>query len=82
MKLVSVYDTKAQAFLHIATTRTSAEAIRQFESAAQDPKSQFNQFPNDFILYELAEYNELTAEITPHAKHLHLAVAADFINKN
>ena len=79
MKLVAVYDTKAQAHLHIATLRTSGEAIRQFESVCKNPESQFAQHPSDFILKELAEYDEITGLITPHEIPTILATASEFV---
>ena len=63
MILVAVYDTKAEAHLHIATLRTSAEAIRQFESVVKTPESQFNKNPSDYVLKQLADYDELTGQI-------------------
>lgn len=77
MILVSVYDTKALAHLNIATLRTKAEAIRQFESAVKDPKSQFNQHPSDFVLKHVADYNEISGEVTP-IPHAILATASEF----
>lgn len=77
MILVSVYDTKAKAHLNIATLRTPDEAIRQFEQASRDPKSQFAQFPSDFILKKLADYDEFSGEIKP-CLHVTLATASEF----
>lgn len=77
MILVSVYDTKAKAHLNIATLRTQAEAIRQFESACRDPKSQFAQFPSDFILKQVANYDEISGIVEP-IPHANLATAAEF----
>lgn len=79
MKLISVHDVKAKAFLQIATVRTPGEGIRQFESVCRDPKTQFAQFPSDFVLVELADYDELTGIITPHETHRILATASEFI---
>lgn len=78
MKLISVYDKVAQAHLNLATVRTSGEGIRQFEQECQNPQSPFYKNPNDFILKEVADYDELTATITPHEKHIILAIASDF----
>lgn len=81
MILVSVYDTKAAAHLNIATLRTPAEAIRQFEQAARDPKSQFYQFPSDFVLKQVGEYDEFSGIVTP-VPHSILATASEFQQEN
>lgn len=78
MKLITVYDTKAQAHLMVATVRTSAEGIRQFESECKNSSSQFYKHPNDFVLKEIASYDEITAEIIPIIPHNILCTASDF----
>lgn len=78
MKLVTVYDTKAQAHLQLATVRTTAEGLRHFETECKNPNSQFNKYPADFVLKEVADYDELTGIISPYESHKILATAIDF----
>ena len=82
MKLFSVQDTKAQAFMNPAAYRTSAEAIRSFQGSCQDPQTSFAKFPSDFILFEIAEWDELTGTLTPHEKPRSLATASEFASKS
>lgn len=82
MKIVSVQDTKAQAFLNPVIQRTTAEALRTFEAQTQQEGSAFNKHPSDFILFELGEWNELTAEIIVYPKPRALATASEFISKS
>jgi hypothetical protein len=63
--LFAVRDTKADAFMSPFTMRTTAEAIRAFTQSVNDPSTQLYKTPEDFILYELADYNEATGEISP-----------------
>lgn len=80
MKLISVKDVVAAAFLQPITVRTSAEAIRLFENQIKEPTSQFAKNPSDFILYEIADFNELTGTITPLPQPHSLATASQFIS--
>lgn len=79
LKMVSVYDIKAQAFLSPQTVRTTAEGCRLFENACADQNSNFFRFPSDFVLYELAEWDELTGSIYPYEKPQTLATASDYV---
>ncbi|UYD39197.1 MAG: nonstructural protein [Wigfec virus K19_137] len=79
MKLVSVQDTKAQAFLNPAVARTTAEGLRLFESQCKNKESMFALHPADFILFEIGEWNELNGEITPYDKPRAIATASDFV---
>lgn len=78
MKLVTVYDTKAQAHLGVHVARTTAEALRQFESSCKSPDSNFYKFPSDFILFELGEFDEVTGKLTPYDDKRSIATSAEF----
>ena len=64
MKIFTVHDTKAQAYLPPFYMRTTAEALRAFETTVKQKDTQFNQFPSDFNLCELGEFDETTATFT------------------
>lgn len=81
MKIFSVNDSKAEAYLPPIFFRTTAEALRAFESSCDDSNSSFSKYPSDFTLVELGEYDELTAKITTHAQPRILQNAAEFKNK-
>ena len=76
-----VHDKAVGAYLRPFFQRTHAEAIRTFKSAANDPSSPFNQFPNDYTLFYIAEYEEESGNITPLEAHQPLGKALDFIDQ-
>lgn len=78
MKIFSVHDSKAEAYLTPIYFRTKGEAIRAFESTCQDKDSQFNKYPSDFTLVELGDFNELTSLITSLPIPLTLSHASEF----
>lgn len=77
MKLFTIYDSKAEAYLPPITFRTTAEAIRGFIQTVKDPSSQFHKHPADYTLYELGEYNQLSALITTYPSPRPLSNAAE-----
>lgn len=81
-KLFSVYDSKTEAYLPPLAYKTKAEALREFEQAAQSPQSNIGKYPTDYSLFELADFNEDTAEIIPHKIPLLLSNASEFISKS
>lgn len=78
MKMYSIHDSKAEAYLPPIFMRTAGEAIRTFEQTCKDPNSQFSKFPADFTLVELGEFDELSAHIATHDKPRILANASEF----
>lgn len=70
MKIFSVHDAKAEAYLPPFYMRRTGEAERAFSANVKDTSTQFNQFPSDYTLVELGTFDEDTAQIktyeTPH----------------
>lgn len=58
LKMYSVRDAKADVFNTPFFNQTHGEAERNFKKLVNDPKSTVNQFPDDFDLYYLGEYND------------------------
>lgn len=79
MKLFAVLDVKAGYFLQPFSDSSTVGALRGFEVGANDPKSTFNRFPDDFALCELASFDVNTGELVPHAAPLNLATARSVI---
>lgn len=79
MKLVAVQDTVAKAFLSPITVRTTQEGLRVFETAVKNPDHSFHKNPSDFVLFELAEFDETTGVIKPYDKHILLSTASQHL---
>lgn len=71
MKFFTVYDSKASVYLTPFAAPTTGDAIRSFSTAANDPKTNINQYAEDYTLFETAKFQELsgTFEVlkTPHS---------------
>jgi len=65
MKILSVFDSKVQAYSTPFFMRTRAEALRGWQEVVNDPSTAFNKHPEDYTLFELGEFNEDTGAIKP-----------------
>lgn len=71
LKAYSIRDTKGEIFHAPFYQPTYGLAERHFESAVNDPRSTINQFPEDFDLYYVGEYDDQTGkfETPPTPEH-------------
>lgn len=82
LKIFSICDVKAGAFLAPFFQRSSAEALRSFETAVNDPQSTFSRYPTDFTLFELGEFDDASATITLHEAKRPLAGALELVKRS
>lgn len=81
MKLFSIHDAKAEAYLNPLTMQSKGEAVRAFDQACQDKESNFYKYPHDFTLVELGTWDQLTARIDLYSSPVILHNASEFVNK-
>lgn len=77
-KLLSVYDAKINSYKDVFTAEHSGAAIRGFEDAVNNPKTELHQHPEDFYLYELGQYDAEQGLVIPHDIPIALCKAMDF----
>lgn len=58
LQMYSIYDSKAEVYNTPFFSKTHGEAERSFKTLTNDPKSQVNQYPEDFDLYHIGEYDD------------------------
>lgn len=80
-KFYSIYDAKAGFYNKPFLARTKGEALRMFQQAANDTQTQIGLYPEDFILYEIGTFNDLTGDIA-HETHISLGKAIDYVRVN
>lgn len=64
-KVFSIRDQKAECFNLPFFKKTHGEAERDFRAVVNDSKSTVNQFPDDFDLYFIGEYDEVSGVFKP-----------------
>lgn len=65
MKIFSVLDTKADAYMMPICCATAGVALRSFEDSVNDGSSPFYKHPEDYILFEVGSFDEATGILTP-----------------
>lgn len=64
IRMFSVHDKAAGAFLQPFAEKTRASAIRAFSDAVNDEKSQFFAHRADYTLYEVGEFDDANGRYT------------------
>lgn len=64
-KLFAIRDSKTEFFGPPWAKSTHGEAERDFTTLVNDPQSQIFNYPQDYDLYLLGEYDSNTGKITP-----------------
>jgi len=65
MKAFTIYDSKAAVFRTPFFTSTVGEALRPLTDAANKEDHEFCKHPEDYTLFEIGEYDEDHATLTP-----------------
>lgn len=77
LKIFSVYDVKVGAYMNPTLMRSSGEAIRAFSSACNSQDHDFYRYAEDYVLFELGEWDEVTASVNMHHVPLPLSKAIE-----
>lgn len=79
MLVFAVYDSAASYYAPPFCQRSKGEAIRSFTMGAKDPQTVISKHPDQFTLFEIGVYDEQKGEMIPHAAHISLGKAIEFI---
>lgn len=79
MKVFTVYDVKAEAYLNPFIMRSKGEATRGFADEANREDSSIGKHPQDYVLFELGSFDELTGKFDLHAAPESLGVALEYV---
>lgn len=85
MEIFSVYDSKAKAYQRPMLFDNGAQATRSFEVVVNDPNSDYSRWPEDFVLFKIGEFDELSGSLTscvPLSYGTALSFKKENINKN
>lgn len=73
LKMFSIRDTKGDVFHRPFYKNTQAEALRDFATGVNDPKSTMFLYPEDFDLYLVGTYDETNGRLTPSESPKHIS---------
>jgi hypothetical protein len=75
----SVYDSKVGSYLPTFPARSRGEALRMFETAANDKDHQFHKYASDYTLFELGSFDDLTGSLSSLEAKVSLGTALEYI---
>lgn len=79
LKMFSIFDAKASIFHPPFYKRSHGEAERDFSQTANNKETQLNQFPEDYDLYYLGEYDDNSGKFEPLKSPQHVTKAVQQI---
>lgn len=77
LKVFSIYDSKAQIFTKPFFALTTQAALREFQVGVNNPNSVVAQFPADFTLFELGEFQEKDCSFKLYESKVNLGTALE-----
>lgn len=80
LKVYTVYDSKAEAYLQPFYCKSKGEALRSFTEVCNDKNSQIGKYPEDFTMFELGEFDDSNAQFKMYKSSVALGCAIEFVN--
>lgn len=80
LKVFSIYDSKAEAYLPPFCFAATGMAIRAFADMANDPNHQVGRHPEDYTLFELGVFDDEHGQYTQDAAKVALGTGLEYIN--
>lgn len=79
MKIFSVYDSSAEAYLQPFFARAPGEAVRQFQTAVNTADHNFHAYAADFTLFMIGVWDEKSGTIDPYPQQENLGNGLHFL---
>lgn len=79
LKIYTVFDSKAEAYIQPFFSTTKGLALRSFQEALSDSNTNISKYPEDFTLFELGEFDQQTSKFNLHNTPQSLGVAVEFL---
>jgi len=65
MKICCIHDSKAELYTQPLFFQALGQAVRSFSDACNDDKSDYAKHPEDYSLWHIGEYDDLTGTLHP-----------------
>ena len=79
VNVYSIFDTKARAYMQPWYATNHDVAFRNCRASMTQPQSPMAQFPVDFNLFCLGQFDELTGEFHQNGEHMNLGNFSQFV---
>lgn len=81
LKIFSVYDVKAEAYMQPFFMQSTGQACRSFEDTVNNPESVFNKHAADFTLFEIGTFEDSNCSWSHHEANINLGTALEYIKQ-
>lgn len=78
VRVYSVYDSKAQIFMHPIYLRADGEALRAFKASVNSSGHQFNNNAGDYTLFGIGEFDDDSGKVLMYETFNNLGNGAQF----
>lgn len=78
-KVFAIRDSKAMAFLQPFYSISTGAAVRAFSDAVNEKGSNFAKHPEDYLLFEIGEFDDNTGDFTRIGVNKMLGAGSDFV---
>jgi len=78
LKVYTVFDSKAEAYLQPFFMQSRGQAVRAFTELSNDPQHQFSKYAADFTLFEIGEYDDQSGIISSLSAFVPLGTSLEF----
>jgi len=78
LKIYTVYDCKAEAYLNPFYSASRGQAIRSWEKACNDPQTSMCEYPQDFTLFEIGDFDISNGQFYPYESKISLGTGVEF----
>ena len=75
----TIYDTAAEAYMRPFFVPAVGQAMRAFSDEINNPQSELHKHPEDYSIWHMGTYNDVTGEMVSSEKPVHLASAVALI---
>lgn len=81
MQMFSIFDVKAKAYTQPFFMPQKGQALRDFDGVVNNEQTPVNKYPEDFSLYKLGEFDNISGKVVSLNQPEFLANAVDFVKK-
>lgn len=78
--LFAIYDSKIPVYEELHVMRSNGEAIRTFEYTCRQKGNKMNEFPKDYSLFLIGEWDRSNGQLVKYDAPIHISNATEFIN--
>ena len=79
LQVYSIYDSKIKAYAQPFFMQSKGQCIRALTDSLLDEKSQHAKHPEDYTLFELAEFDDVQGKFIPHETPISVGVLVEFM---